>query len=171
MVGLSWVRSPPTPSIATVKGIKSLMLSHVKSWHPGYSKIIEVVNENDVYIVNARASNPLKKTWRRDAKKKDPSDLCLGNPRIWLLGDAIHPMLPSRGMGANQALHDCADALPQFLKLAEKKRHSKLSEKDFLEAVTAYEEKMMPRSFAWVAKSGGTSQTVCHALHPAESVA
>lgn len=162
MVSVSWPCNPSSPSLGDVGDLKSVMLAQVSGWHPGYRKIIATVCSSDIYVVRSRASHRLKKTWRKDARKQDPSDLRLGHPRVWFLGDAIHPMLPSRGMGANQALHDCADALPLMLGLAEKKQLDCLSDEAAMEAVLAYEERMIPRAFAWVAKSGGTDPRVSH---------
>jgi 2-polyprenyl-6-methoxyphenol hydroxylase-like FAD-dependent oxidoreductase len=96
-----------------------LLLSKIKSWHPDFSKTIEAIIENDIHTVRARASNPLTIDWPRKVRNKTPESLDIGHPRVWLLGDAIHAILPSRGMGANQALHDCARALPTLLQLAE----------------------------------------------------
>jgi 2-polyprenyl-6-methoxyphenol hydroxylase-like FAD-dependent oxidoreductase len=120
MVSVSWPRTPSSPDLDTVDNLKSVMLEQVRGWHPGYTALVELLSKDDMYVVHHRASTRPKKTWRQDAQKQDPSNPCLGHPRVWFLGDAIHPMLPARGMGANQALHDCADALPLLLGLAEK---------------------------------------------------
>jgi hypothetical protein len=68
-------------------------------------------------------------------------------------------------MGGNQAMRDIADMLPQLLEL---KRAAEagppLSTREIETRCNAYEKKMIDRSFAWVAKSGGTSQPVSRRL-------
>ncbi|ODM17661.1 hypothetical protein SI65_07336 [Aspergillus cristatus] len=62
------------------------------------------------------------------------------------------------GQGANQALHDCAEVLPELLPLHEAaKTGVPLSTEQIREACSRYENQMAERSFAWVKKSGGTS--------------
>jgi 2-polyprenyl-6-methoxyphenol hydroxylase-like FAD-dependent oxidoreductase len=80
---------------------------------------------------------------------------------VWLIGDAIHAMMPARGMGANQALHDCADALHALIGLADAAKSSDvLEDRTVAEFVNQYESRMMPRAFSWVQKSGGTNEKV-----------
>lgn len=68
-------------------------------------------------------------------------------------------------MGGNQAMRDIADMLPQLLEL---KRAAEagppLSTREIETRCNAYEKNMIGRSFAWVAKSGGTSQPVSRRL-------
>lgn len=62
------------------------------------------------------------------------------------------------GMGGNQALQDCADALPEILKLSEMAMAGNPpSTEQVSQVLGIYEEKMMERTFNWVQKSGGTS--------------
>ncbi|KAF1812565.1 FAD/NAD(P)-binding domain-containing protein [Eremomyces bilateralis CBS 781.70] len=159
MVGFNWASTPDIPNLEAVVDRKSLMLEKVKNWHPGFTDIVNVVSEDDIYIVKPRVSTPISLGWRKKAKAASPGNFEVGHPQVWLLGDAIHPMLPSRGMGANQALHDCADALEPLLQLAELKSTRALEYEDYERAVTDYEDKMVPRAFEWVKKSGGTSQS------------
>ena len=85
---------------------------------------------------------------------EDKPDRAIANSRVWLIGDSIHPMLPSRGMGANNAIHDTADALGPLLELARSKSHSgSLSDDEVKTQLAVYEAAMMPRAFAWVRKS------------------
>lgn len=61
-------------------------------------------------------------------------------------------------MGGNQAMHDCADALPELLKLNDAaKEGTPPSTGHISQALKAYEDKMIDRAFTWVKKSGGTS--------------
>lgn len=86
----------------------------------------------------------------RDAK----SDSAIAIPHVWLMGDSNHPMLPSRGMGANNAIHDTTDALGPLLKLARLQRdRGSLSVDDVNAQLLEYESVMIPRAFAWVKKS------------------
>ncbi|KAF5671909.1 fungal specific transcription factor factor [Fusarium denticulatum] len=64
----------------------------------------------------------------------------------------------TRGMGGNQAMRDAADMLPELLELNRAAQAGPpLSTKEIETRCNAYEEKMIDRSFAWVAKSGGTA--------------
>ncbi|PPJ57310.1 hypothetical protein CBER1_07951 [Cercospora berteroae] len=73
------------------------------------------------------------------------------SPRIFLLGDAIHAMAPSRGMGANQALIDAA-------KLVALLKESAISDSASLQTalpdlVQKFEAEMLPRAFKMVKAS------------------
>ena len=48
--------------------------------------------DGNIYVFQARASTELRTTWRKTARKASG----VGVDRIWLMGDAIHPMLPPR---------------------------------------------------------------------------
>ncbi|OBT64244.1 hypothetical protein VE03_06891 [Pseudogymnoascus sp. 23342-1-I1] len=133
-------------------------LDIIKSWDPKYHDMLKVIDdESDIYTFQARASTEPTTNWREKQKRNGGN----GIDQVWLMGDAIHPMLPSRGMGANQAMHDAADILPAILDLNERSKSQKiLSDGNFAAAVKQYESKMMPRAFGWVKTSGGTgSQT------------
>ncbi|KAK3112403.1 hypothetical protein LTR53_011350 [Teratosphaeriaceae sp. CCFEE 6253] len=100
------------------------------------------------------ASSPVAKDWRM--KAESASDVCLAHPRVWLLGDAIHAMLPTRGMGGNQAMRDTATILPILVRLDRQYRESRqLSRGVVKQACAEYEDEMIPRAFSWVRKSGG----------------
>ncbi|EWG44741.1 hypothetical protein FVEG_05736 [Fusarium verticillioides 7600] len=61
-------------------------------------------------------------------------------------------------MGGNQAMRDVADMLPELLELNKAAEAGpSLSTKEIEIRCHAYEKKMFDRSFAWVAKSGGTA--------------
>jgi 2-polyprenyl-6-methoxyphenol hydroxylase-like FAD-dependent oxidoreductase len=136
-------------------------ISLLKDWDPRYHDMLRSVGDDDIYVFQARASTEPPKHWRRDLRKKTSG---AGIDRIWLMGDAIHPMLPSRGMGANQAMNDTADAIAAILDLAEpakdKKAGQTLGEGEYQKAVENYESKMMPRAFGWVRTSGGLGSDV-----------
>lgn len=56
--------------------------------------MIELLNDSDIYIYKGMVSLNPGKSWRAKVRsRKEPEK---GDSRIWLLGDAIHPMLPNR---------------------------------------------------------------------------
>ncbi|KAK1673317.1 hypothetical protein BDP55DRAFT_749159 [Colletotrichum godetiae] len=115
-------------------------------------------NMGHITVARMRASKRLSKTWRKDDKQTTGDE---GHPRVWLIGDAMHAMQPNRGMGGNQAFHDCADALPQLLALKQKADSGiGPSTRDISVACSQYESRMIDRAFPWVSKSGGTSVPV-----------
>jgi len=65
-----------------------------------------------------------------------------------LLGDAIHTMPPSGGVGANTALQDSATLASELLSVAK-------GDKSLIEAVATYERVMVPRGFDTVDSSLG----------------
>jgi 2-polyprenyl-6-methoxyphenol hydroxylase-like FAD-dependent oxidoreductase len=129
--------------------------------------MIRAAENDDIYVFQARASDPPPKAWRDKTKSEEARDTSqnnsrgLGADRVWLIGDAIHPMLPARGMGGNQAMNDTVDALTSILELNTASKTRALTENDFASAVKQYEDKMLPRAFKWVAASGGTGTKVC----------
>lgn len=119
--------------------------------------MLRSVGDDDIYVFQPRASTEPPKNWRKQARKTCGPAV----DRLWLMGDAIHPMLPSRGMGANQALHDTADALASILELSKIAKSSlMLPDPEVQRAVDKYESVMIPRAFGWVRSSGGLRQDV-----------
>ncbi|KAE8325364.1 FAD/NAD(P)-binding domain-containing protein [Aspergillus sergii] len=119
-------------------------------------EIISLMKGADVYVYQARASEPPPKDWRRKAQIHYGGDGDRGHPRVWLMGDAMHAMLPTRGMGGNQAMQDAATALPLIERLAvSSKSRARPTTEDISRACQVYEDEMIPRSFSWVQKSGG----------------
>ncbi|KAK2060350.1 FAD/NAD(P)-binding domain-containing protein [Colletotrichum caudatum] len=138
-------------------------LEAIKHWAPDHTMLSVGEHDDDcpVVQVKSRASRPLSRNWRRKPRPRASDDE--GHPRVWLMGDAIHAMQTNRGMGGNQALRDCADLLPQLLRLSEAAStpgKPPPSSADVERALAAYESKMIDRAFAWVQKSGGTSVPV-----------
>lgn len=73
------------------------------------------------------------------------------NSRVVLIGDAVHPMTPGRGQGANQALTDAAN-------LVDLLRNADLTAQDSFETklsalVREFDEEMYDRAFEMVKKS------------------
>ncbi|KAK1497077.1 hypothetical protein CTAM01_08089 [Colletotrichum tamarilloi] len=74
----------------------------------GYGKPLELIMRSATEAVRTglvTSSVKPKTDWRNGIDK---------NSRVVLLGDAVHPMTPGRGMGANQALTDAANLVELF---------------------------------------------------------
>ncbi|KAH6842261.1 hypothetical protein B0I37DRAFT_407360 [Chaetomium sp. MPI-CAGE-AT-0009] len=130
-------------------------IDKVRDWNPRIHEMLRATDSDDIHVFQARVSTEPAKNWRSVVKKKAEPEL--GHPQVWLLGDAIHPMLPARGMGGNQAMCDTADLLPQLVKLDTTTRDRRLTEEDYVEALGTYEGSMLPRAFGWVKESSRTS--------------
>ncbi|ENH72281.1 hypothetical protein FOC1_g10004519 [Fusarium oxysporum f. sp. cubense race 1] len=156
---------------------RQVCLDIVRDWAPEYHVMLSAGagDEDNITVTRLRASTKLSKDWRRRLQAHNGNVREEGHPRVWLVGDAVHAMQPTRqvgsratsirGMGGNQAMRDIADMLPQLLEL---KRAAEagppLSTREIETRCNAYEKNMIDRSFAWVAKSGGTSQPVSRRL-------
>ncbi|KAK6719612.1 hypothetical protein SNK05_002742 [Fusarium graminearum] len=74
------------------------------------------------------------------------------------MGDAMHAMMPNRGMGGNQAMLDAKVMVPFLERLNYlAKKTGSVSEEAIGAACHEYEREMIPRSFDWVEASGGTN--------------
>ena len=73
------------------------------------------------------------------------------NTRVILLGDAVHPMTPGRGMGANQALTDAGN-LVKLLTAAEFKG-AVPTDNELDALVRGFDAEMYPRAFKMVKAS------------------
>jgi hypothetical protein len=51
-------------------------------------------SDEDIHVFQARASKEPAKNWRDKAQSNAVPEL--GNNHVWLIGDALHAMLPSR---------------------------------------------------------------------------
>lgn len=68
----------------------------------------------------------------------------------------MHAMLPARGQGGNQSMKDAAVLLPLIVQLADLAKLNKhATSLQIAGACEKYENEMIPRTFAWVQKSGG----------------
>uniref|UniRef100_A0A0D2XSL2 FAD-binding domain-containing protein n=1 Tax=Fusarium oxysporum (strain Fo5176) TaxID=660025 RepID=A0A0D2XSL2_FUSOF len=77
------------------------------------------------------------------------------------MGDAMHAMMPNRGMGGNQAMLDAKVMLPFLERLNYlAKSTGSVSEDAIGTACAEYEREMIPRTFEWVEASGGTNPIV-----------
>ncbi|KAJ1324647.1 FAD-dependent urate hydroxylase [Microdochium nivale] len=124
-------------------------------FHPEFHKLVDAVDEDELVTTPSRSSKlDTRIDWRGRLLASGDHEPEIANPRVWLIGDSIHVMLPSRGMGANNALCDTADALPPLLQLAE--QHSSagfITDDEVFRQLAKYEQVMVPRAFGWVKKS------------------
>ncbi|KAK2023936.1 FAD/NAD(P)-binding domain-containing protein [Colletotrichum zoysiae] len=83
-----------------------------------------------------------KKDWRKGIDK---------NSRVILIGDAMHPMTPGRGMGANQALTDAGNLVNLFQQTTFEK--SVPSDGELAALVRTFDAEMYKRAFKMVKAS------------------
>jgi 2-polyprenyl-6-methoxyphenol hydroxylase-like FAD-dependent oxidoreductase len=160
-LAIGWTTGPSGPECPHVKDKKALMRQKLEEagFDSGCLKLVDAV-DHDALITSpwryAKTDTPFD--WRQKLlsaqRIEDKPDRAVANSRVWLIGDSIHPMLPSRGMGANNAIHDTADALGPLLELARLKvQNDSLMDNEVNTQLAVYETAMMPRAFAWVKKS------------------
>ncbi|KAI8215039.1 hypothetical protein K4K52_011775 [Colletotrichum sp. SAR 10_76] len=117
-------------------------------------EMIDLMRGAPLHIYVPRVAKRPVKNWRQNVRTEDKPEL--GHPRIWLMGDAIHAMLPPRGQGGNQAMYDAGKMLPFLTGLASQySGKNGVSTEAMAKAVIQYESEMIPRAFDWVRKSGG----------------
>ncbi|KAF4478016.1 FAD-dependent monooxygenase SAT7 [Colletotrichum fructicola Nara gc5] len=143
-------RVPKQQELSEMQDPLHICLEATKDWAPDRTMLTtgsEDKNKDLVTATRLRASNKLPKTWRKNVKKATGDE---GHPRQLLTR--------FRGMGGNQAFHDCADALPRILELKEKAQTGEgPSSEDVSTECNRYESAMIDRAFPWVSKSGGTN--------------
>ncbi|KAF3025126.1 hypothetical protein E8E14_014667 [Neopestalotiopsis sp. 37M] len=149
---------PDTVANGTQREKLQFCCDKVQDWDPTFQSLLRVVGDSEIRAFRHHTSTEPPKDWRSKAKSQGRAEI--GSDHVWLIGDAIHPMTPTRGMGANQAMCDTADILPNIVALARTKERT---EADYSFAVEKYESAMFPRAFAWVRTSGGTDQSVVDA--------
>ncbi|KAF5268199.1 hypothetical protein FOXYS1_907 [Fusarium oxysporum] len=151
----------PEGDPSKIPDLLKFCLEQIKNWAPEYRAMVTAGSETgqteNLIVAPLRASKKPSKKWRDDVRKRQAADINKGHPRVWLIGDAIHAMQPTRGMGGNQAMQDCADVLQELLRLNETARSGiPILPQDIASAAARYEDKMIHRAFTWVKKSGGT---------------
>lgn len=134
--------------IVSINRIDVTMLTHSHS-----TQMLETVSDADPYVYTSHVSERPPPDWRARARRSDLHDPVKGHPRIWLMGDAMHAMLPYRGMGGNQSMLDAGCMLPYLQRLTALRAQP--SDQQVQEVQREYESEMMERTFAWVEKSGG----------------
>ncbi|KAF4869150.1 Zeaxanthin epoxidase [Colletotrichum siamense] len=126
----------------------------IKDWAAPFHEMIDLMRGAPLHIYVPRVAKRPVKNWRQNIRTEDKPEL--GHPRIWLMGDAIHAMLPPRGQGGNQAMYDAGKMLPFLTGLASQySGKNGVSTEAMAKAVIQYESEMIPRAFDWVRKSGG----------------
>ncbi len=111
--------------------LKDALRRTVAGWHPSLRKLVEMIDEQQVFLNHVRSAPP-PVPWE--------------STQITLLGDAIHSMTPYRGVGGNIALKDAALLSSQLLQ-------AHRGEKLLLHAIAEYEASMREYAFAAVADS------------------
>ncbi|MBV6696656.1 FAD-dependent monooxygenase [Kitasatospora aureofaciens] len=135
---LRWVVMLPEPLAPALVAladdwatVRDRLLALIDGWHPD---LVELVRQSDV-----GNSSPLTVRYAKPVPH-------WGTRRVTLLGDAIHPMPPSAGQGANTAFRDAA-LLCRSLTAVQR------GEAELPAAVEAYERRMLDHGFAAVAES------------------
>ncbi|KAK8000664.1 hypothetical protein PG990_013264 [Apiospora arundinis] len=160
-VAMAWEDGPSAAEASLLKDKKPVMrdMLQASGFHPDYLKLVDALDPQEIMAVpwrHSKADTPVD--WREKlllaAGKESQQDPRIAHPRVWFVGDSIHAMLPYRGMGANQALHDTADALGPLLELARRKKaDGSVADDEVCRQVAIYESAMIPRAFNWVKQS------------------
>lgn len=168
MVAFSWdggLSPREVVKLADPKGYMRQQMVEAK-WHPELMKLIDAMAPDALQAVPLRQAKDTPVDWRRRTRtdKVHASDPEIAHPRVWLMGDSFHPMLPTRGMGANNALRDTADILEPLLELARQKMaRGQVTNEEAQTQLAIYENAMIPRAMAWVKTSA--QQTVRYLFH------
>jgi 2-polyprenyl-6-methoxyphenol hydroxylase-like FAD-dependent oxidoreductase len=101
------------------------MVEAVSGWHPALRGLVERIDLDTMFASNFMRLDPTP-PW-------EPGT-------VTLVGDAIHAMLPTMGMGGNTSLHDAAI-------LSGKLAAAQRGELDLVAAIGEYEQEM--RGFAY----------------------
>ncbi|KAF4773035.1 hypothetical protein HER10_EVM0001013 [Colletotrichum scovillei] len=146
----------PTDDWNKVEDPLGICLDATRDWAPEYRTMLTTgfdgKSRDLVTVARMRASNRLAKTWRNNVNRATGDE---GHPRATRCTDTT---CHARGMGGNQAFHDCADALSHILALKGKADSGvQPSTQDISVACSQYERRVIDRAFQWVRKSGGTS--------------
>ena len=78
------------------KGAADIARSFTKNWHPRFKPLFEEMNESDAAFWKITCSTP-------SGVPEWPNE-----PRVTVIGDAVHSMTPAGGIGANTAVQDSA---------------------------------------------------------------
>ncbi len=128
--------------------LKLEALTRCKNWDPSLIELLLCTRESDISghpVYDRDIDLGLLPRARTDA----PSNNLNMPPRVTLLGDAVHPMSPFKGQGANQALLDALQLSRALLgsDLVQPNRRS------IAEALYHFEQEMLMRSKPKVLKS------------------
>ncbi|KAI9833175.1 MAG: hypothetical protein M1819_003798 [Sarea resinae] len=128
-----------------------MIIGLIAHWDERIHDIIRAVSKDELYTYYGRVGTSPAPNWREVARSSSRKDNKKGNPRIWFIGDSMHPMLPTRAMGGNQAMYDSGEVCNLLSSLA---RQTNLPSNNQVATVLSdYEASMLPRAFEWVTKS------------------
>lgn len=95
--GMFWAKEPgKIGSISTSQGLYDHVISMTKDWHPSLRILFEKADKQSLGAVDIVSFPPDIPAWKTD-------------PRLTLMGDAVHSMSPTGGSGASTALVDAAE--------------------------------------------------------------
>jgi salicylate hydroxylase len=119
------IPAPAEWTAETARAVHAQMAEAVSGWHPTLQGLVERIELDTMFASNFMRLDPTP-PWT-------PSN-------VTLVGDAIHAMLPTMGMGGNTSLRDAAV-------LADKLAAAQRGELALVDAIGAYEDDM--RAFAY----------------------
>lgn len=122
--------------------LRQVILKLIAEWHPRIRQVVRASDPSTIICKPLHTSLPIKHWATR---------------RITLLGDAIHSMPPTRGIGGNTALRDAQLLCEQLIA-------AKSGERSLLQAIHDYEVEMIEYGFTAVSSSMQALQ-----LHVADS--
>ncbi|KAI5917497.1 hypothetical protein F4810DRAFT_696167 [Camillea tinctor] len=136
----------------------NFIADRLSSWSSEHREIVELARGAPLHIYTPRVATKPAKHWRENVRHSS-GVIEKGHPRVWLMGDSIHAMLPPRGMGGNQSMYDAAVILPLISEMVQRAKllGKPISRAHIEVALKKYENEMVPRAFAWVKKSGGNN--------------
>ncbi|HEX4726131.1 MAG TPA: FAD-dependent monooxygenase [Pseudonocardiaceae bacterium] len=105
--------------------LREISVKATCDWHPELRELLAQADPDTFFPIRFRAGERIE-GWN--------------SGQVTLLGDAIHTMPPTAGVGANTALQDAATLAGELLSAA----HTGLP---LVDAVAAYERIMLPRGF------------------------
>lgn len=119
------------PADASGDRLREFVGERMAGWHPTLRRIISDTGAQTINLFPFRSSQPVK-PW--------PAT------NVTVLGDAIHAMTPAGGVGANTALQDAMLLCRALIDV-----HN--GQRELIDAIHAYERKMLVYGFANVRKS------------------
>ncbi|KAJ9142438.1 Zeaxanthin epoxidase, chloroplastic [Pleurostoma richardsiae] len=90
------IRAPNDDYTIVGKEAAQIAKSLVKDWHPRFKPLFDEMNESEAAFWKITCSTP-------SGVPEWPND-----PRVTVIGDAVHSMTPAGGIGANTAVRDSA---------------------------------------------------------------
>jgi 2-polyprenyl-6-methoxyphenol hydroxylase-like FAD-dependent oxidoreductase len=115
----------------TEDDLRALALQRIDAWHPTLRRMVAASDLGTMLLTPIRSAAPLE-AW--------------STTNVTLLGDAIHSMPPTGGIGANTALRDAALLTTKLASVAG-------GERRLLPSIADYEAEMRDYGFAAVRSS------------------